>query len=60
MIRILRWFSDPDVRAIAMPIVRDVVAWVRGGIKPRWLTQAIEEIPELKSPAKLVEMKRRK
>lgn len=60
MIRILRWLADPDIRAIALPILRDVATWVRGGIRPRWLAQAIEEIPELKSPAAFVEMKRRK
>jgi len=56
VVRILR---DPVVRGVVVPLVEQVVAWVRGGQRPDWLDGALREVPELRAPVALAEMRRR-
>jgi len=56
VIRVLR---DPVVRAIVIPLVESLVAWVQGGRRPGWLDGALREVPELRAPVALAEAKRR-
>lgn len=51
--------SDPDVRAIVLPLAKQVVDWVRGGRRPRWLDGALSEVPELGSPIAMAEIRNR-
>lgn len=52
---VLAILRDPTVRAIVLPLAREVVAWVRGGNRPKWLDGALREVPELRSPAALAD-----
>lgn len=46
--------SDPAIRAIALPLIEDVIDWVRSGKPtPAWLDVASQQIPELRSPLAL-------
>jgi hypothetical protein len=56
VIRVLR---DPVVRAIVIPLVESLVAWVQGGRRPGWLDGALREVPGLDAPVQLAEAKRR-
>jgi hypothetical protein len=52
--------SDPEVRAIVLPLAREVAAWVRGGPKPRWLSEVLLDVPELSAPAALADARSRR
>jgi hypothetical protein len=57
VIRVLR---DPVVRGIVVPLIEQVVAWVRGDrSRPAWLDGALREVPGLDAPVQLAEAKRR-
>jgi hypothetical protein len=56
VVRILR---DPVVRGVVVPLVEQVVAWVRGGREPAWLDGALREVPDPRAREALAEMRRR-
>jgi len=55
----LRILRDPVVRGIVVPLAEAVVDWVRGGPRPDWLASALREVPALRAPVALAEMRRR-
>jgi hypothetical protein len=51
---------DPAVRSIVLPLVEEVIAWVRSGKPaPAWLDAAERAVPELRAPLALERARRR-
>jgi hypothetical protein len=52
VIRVLR---DPVVRAIVIPLVESLVAWVQGGRRPGWLDGALRDVPSIDGAVQALE-----
>lgn len=57
---LLALLANPLVRAIAKPLIEELIAWIKGKRpRPRWLDRALEEVPELASPIAMADLQAR-
>lgn len=58
---VARVLADPEVRAIAVPLIKAIVSWLRGPRDPipLWLAGVVRDVPALRAPVALAQARAR-